>query len=87
MDVQHHVTDEDRKPENAERALRDRQAAEDAETLRVRGPQRPADQVSAPPAPAPEPVTPKANPVTPVKVRPTEPAPVLVPPAPAKAES
>lgn len=74
MDVHHTVTDADRQPENAETALRARQEKEDAETLRVRGPQRPADQV----APAPEPLpsrlsvspTSRAAQVSPVLVRP-----------------
>jgi len=47
MDVQHNVTDEDRQYANAEEALRKRQLAEDQETRRVRGPQRPADQLQA----------------------------------------
>ena len=71
MDVPHTVTDDDKKNENAEEALRKRQLAEDAETRRVRGPQRPADEV---PAPAAAPATPAPAPVAAKPARPVRPA-------------
>lgn len=65
MDVPHDMTDDDRRPERAESALQERQRKEDAETVRVRGPQRPADTL-----PTHEPPTPAAGrPVSPVVVR------------------
>lgn len=51
MQVDHDVTDDDRRPENLEAAHQRRQAAEDAETVRVRGPQRPGDLTAPGPAP------------------------------------
>lgn len=68
MDVKHEVSEDERRPERAEAALQERQKAEDAETLRVRGPQRPADNIAAAEAPAPTPTptpTPPAKPVAP----------------------
>ncbi|MEO8682670.1 MAG: hypothetical protein ABI665_26720 [Vicinamibacterales bacterium] len=86
MDVKHEVSTADRDPENADAALRKRQDAEDAETRRVRGPQRPADQVNAP---APVQAAAVPNSPTPATLHPAPPpaaptpAPVPAPPAPA----
>jgi len=72
MDVQHDITDADRQPENADAALRRRQEAEDAETLRVRGPQRPGQQapVAAASTPRPTPSPTPGTPVGPTTIRP-----------------
>ncbi len=44
MQVDHGVSNRDKEPEHLADAFARRQAAEDVETIKVRGPQRPADQ-------------------------------------------
>ncbi len=63
MQVNHNVTEDDKRPENLTAAHERRQEAENAETVRVRGPQRPADEQQAQAVPVAK--APKANSFTP----------------------